>query len=115
MEQDEIKRMADYFKDRYPTKFNPNAPSLVGAAMMATKAEPVHESEEELLDVIARRLRQTASSNMGFDYVGAHKSGDTVNVFVVVGGQPTILQDGWDLFPSDQLVTQIRLLKKDRS
>jgi hypothetical protein len=45
-----------------------------------------------------------------FEFINVHKCSDSLYaVFVVKNGKPLIIEDG-DLFPSDTLITQLRLL-----
>lgn len=55
------------------------------------------------------RLRKVLESG-NVEYVDIHRSGDKVFVFVITGGKPVVIEDDWDLFPSDTLVTQMRVL-----
>lgn len=67
-----------------------------------------------LLEDIRRRLRVSQGSSLPFEYIAAYhdQPNDKVLVFVVKAGKPAIIEDGWDLFPSDTLITQLRLLQK---
>jgi hypothetical protein len=50
----------------------------------------------------------------GFNHITVHKSDDkTVLVFVVQkDGKYLVVEDEWNLFPSDALITQLRLLEQ---
>lgn len=65
-----------------------------------------------LVGHIALRLRWLPGNLPPLDALFAHRADDKVFVFVVVDGQAVTLEDGWDLFPSDALITQLRLLEK---
>ena len=76
--------------------------------------------EELLIGMIRSRFHLDVRERLPFAHIYAHRAydirTDTANgdVFVVVwpkpGDVPVVLQDGWDLFPSDTLMTQLRLL-----
>ena len=72
----------------------------------------VYETPAGLLRAIAQRLRVPEGEMVGgFEMIYAHKSGEKVFVFVVDDGKAVTLEDDWTLFPSDRLVTQLRMLK----
>ena len=47
---------------------------------------------------------------MADDFLHCHVSNDTVYVFFLIGGREGILQENVDVFPSDTLITQIRMV-----
>jgi len=48
-----------------------------------------------------------------FDYIASHRITDEkVAVFVCNNGSYVVLEDNTDLFPSDTLITQLRMLQK---
>ena len=48
---------------------------------------------------------------MAFDFATAHKVEDKkVFVFIVHKGEPVVLEDEWLMYPSDALVTKLRLI-----
>ena len=50
--------------------------------------------------------------NHPFQYMSSAYAGDKVFVFVVQDNQAVTLEDDATMFPSDQLITQLRLLEK---
>jgi hypothetical protein len=46
-----------------------------------------------------------------FSFLAAHRMGDKVVVFVAHGGKGLVIEDEIGLYPSDALVTQLRLLE----
>jgi hypothetical protein len=44
------------------------------------------------------------------DYLQCHVYGEVVHVFYCFGGRPGVAQESIDLFPSDQLITQFRII-----
>jgi hypothetical protein len=55
----------------------------------------------------------TRLSDKRFDYMAAYRyCEDKVAVFICVNGSYVVLEDGADLFPSDTLITQLRMLQK---
>ena len=66
-----------------------------------------------LVDLIAMRLRIPPNATMPFEFIEAHRiDEDRVVVFLVHNQQPLMIEDDGSLFPSDTLVTQLRLLTK---
>lgn len=61
--------------------------------------------------MIAMRLRLTDGMKWPFDFLETHHQDDKVLVFVVANRQPVILEDEAGLFPSDALITQLRLIQ----
>ena len=65
---------------------------------------------------IRLRVRDTDSEliDMGLEHISTHYTGgaDKVFVFVVQDGKPVTLEDDASLFPSDKLITALRLIKK---
>ena len=45
-----------------------------------------------------------------FGFITAHKTADKVVVFFVQKDEPGYVMDAWDLYPSDTLITQLRLV-----
>lgn len=75
--------------------------------------------EELLIGMIRSRFHLEPIERLPFAHIYAHRGYETGtdragDVYVVVwpkpGDAPVVLQDGWDLFPSDTLMTQLRLL-----
>lgn len=61
--------------------------------------------------MIASRLRLHEGEHIGFDHIWAHQiAADKFVVFLVIKGTPMMLEDD-ALFPSDKLITQLRLLR----
>ena len=72
------------------------------------------DGETDLVKMLAMRLRWPDGQSLPLDYLGARKSGEKVFLFVVVNNEPVQLEDEWGLFPSDQLVTTLRLLEQKK-
>lgn len=62
--------------------------------------------------MIAMRLRLTDGVKWPFDFLETHLHEERVLVFLVVGGKPVMLEDDANLFPSDTLITQLRLIQE---
>lgn len=66
---------------------------------------------EYLLDMIANRLRFEDIEDLPFDFITAHQiDKERAVVFLVHDGQAQIIEDDGNLFPSDALITKLRLL-----
>jgi len=112
---DDLYARAKQIMERLPKK---------GGGMMTMKYD---DSEKSLYKInssdarmhwLAIRLRVDAREGydmaMGFEYLATHyiTGMNEVLIFVVQDQQPVILTDDPALFPSDTLVTALRLLKK---
>lgn len=63
--------------------------------------------------MIFMRLGAQSRFDSGFDFIEATKlSDDKMVVFCVVNGKHVSIEDDFHLFPSDTLVTQLRVLRK---
>lgn len=71
-------------------------------------------SPDTLANMVRMRLRSKPSSY--FEHWHFHKTlrkGESLVVGLIIqDGEVTVLEDAWALFPSDQLITQLRLLEK---
>lgn len=70
------------------------------------------DSENARLEMIAMRLRIPQGQKWPFDYVNTAVGNEKIFVFIVQDDQPVILEDSKALFPSDVLITQLRLIQK---
>lgn len=72
------------------------------------QAAPVGPSDGEML---CMRMRWPSLNTTKFDCVHIHRGKDKIFVFVVNNdGQPCTLEDDLNLFPSDQLVTSLKVM-----
>ncbi len=62
--------------------------------------------------MIGMRLRVPEGAMFPFGALETHYAGEKVFVFVVVDAKPVVLEDESSLFPSDALITQLRLIQK---
>ena len=90
-------------------------PGLSQPGMVSTLGNPIsHTPTPTLVDMIRMRLRippygspwQFMECFLGTD--------NQVHVFMVMDNKPITLTEPWDLFPSDTLITQLRLLVGDK-
>lgn len=66
-----------------------------------------------LLQMIAMRLHLNEGETYPFDFMEAHRIDESkVVVFLVNDKQPMMLEDDGHLFPSDLLITKLRLIMK---
>jgi hypothetical protein len=71
-----------------------------------------HQLEaERLRKLICMRLHLSEGEKL-FEFAECHQSGDKAFLFVVHGGKALVFEEGYDLFPSDGLITQLRLLRE---
>lgn len=84
---------------------------LQNSAQVKSEAQHMLESLQGRRLSIAMRLR-VSENNMGFENIHTWMSGETVFVFVVQNGKAVTIEDQAGLFPSDMLITQLRLIQK---
>lgn len=60
--------------------------------------------------MLAMRMRWVRGIALPMAFLEAHLSDKIVYVFMVHNGQPAVLEDEWGLYPSDALITKMRLL-----
>ena len=70
------------------------------------------ESPRSRHHMLAMRLRITEGARMPFDDLHTSLGKEKVFVFIVQNDQAVTLEDDRNLFPSDTLVTQLRLIAK---
>ena len=72
--------------------------------------DPDIVGHDKLIRMLGMRMHLREGDQLPFEFIMPHKSKETVYVFIVHEGKPTYLEDGWNLYPSDALVTKLRLL-----
>lgn len=93
-------------------------PNALGAGTVLARQAPSLPSwsTSKLLELIHMRMHRDRPRDPGmelvpdFDFIAPYKNKETVVVFLVHNGQPTYIEDEWGLFPSDTLITKLRLL-----
>lgn len=70
------------------------------------------ETNSGRMEMLAMRLRIPINGAWGFDHISTALGKDKVFVFIVQNDRAVALEDDASLFPSDTLVTQLRLLQK---
>lgn len=86
-------------------------------AMGIERGQDIHNSDARM-NWIAIRLRvlpdEGAYTDFGIEHISTHYTdgAEKVFIFVVQDGKPVTLEDNASLFPSDTLITALRLIKK---
>jgi hypothetical protein len=81
------------------------------------RRQDIHNSDDRI-NWIAIRLRvipeEGACIDFGVEHISTHyhDGAEKVFIFVVQDGKPVTLEDDASLFPSDTLITALRLIKK---
>lgn len=70
------------------------------------------EDQRQRRNMLAMRLRIKEGELWGFDHIDTALGKDKVFVFILQGDSPAVLEDDAALFPSDTLITQLRLIRK---
>jgi len=60
--------------------------------------------------MIYMRLRFAPGMKIPLDFLRAYVTDEVACVFIMVNNKPVVLEDDPSLFPSDSLITQLRLL-----
>ena len=94
---------------------NGPVPGQLGSGSAGVKKMEPDYSTNKLLELIHMRMHRErlAPGTMmtpDFSFIAPYKNGDTVVVFLVHDKKPTYIEDDWGLFPSDALITKLRLL-----
>ena len=69
-------------------------------------------NERHRKNMLAMRLRISEGEHWGFDSLHTSLGKEKVFVFVVQDGKTATLEDDASMFPSDTLITQLRLIQK---
>lgn len=75
----------------------------------APREVPIHNATWRL-EMIGSRLQAPVSVYKVFEHISTALAEDKVVVFIVQRGKHVTLEDPASLFPSDTLITQLRLL-----
>ena len=89
-----------------------HAAVMNSAGMMNSQAANQRYPYLNPKQMICMRLRVAEYSEGPFEFMECHVGNDEVFVFVVVNGQAVTLSDEKTLFPTDQLITKLNLLRK---
>jgi hypothetical protein len=85
-------------------------PHLDWDAIKDAMIDPQKIEADRLYKLVCMRLHHTEGAKL-FEFAQCHKAGDIAFLFVVHGGKALVFEEGYDLFPSDGLITQLRLLR----
>jgi hypothetical protein len=80
----------------------------VGAVGSPKPKNPPHVNLESL--IMRLRLNIHELADKGVELIAARKLGDKVAVFITSKGTALVLEDDDELYPSDRLVSQVRLM-----
>ena len=95
-------------------------PSRLGGLKMQAPAQPSHPKANalphRLEDMLAMRMRWGVGQwAEGFAHVAVHNMNDDVHIWIITkDGQSAVLTDELSLYPSDALVTKVRLLQGEK-
>jgi hypothetical protein len=86
------------------------------AQMGAQQAINSKFTESNMSNMLAARMGWNVSSpSCSFQKISAHKlNEDQAAIFVIAGQKALVIHDDLNLFPSDALVTQLRLLENNK-
>jgi hypothetical protein len=69
-------------------------------------------NSDELAEMVSMRLRSAKSSFFQHWHMHRTDNGEKVIILIVDDNKHVTLEDEWPLFPSDALITKLRLLEK---
>lgn len=114
----------------YPIPPNPllggiaSGGGAAGVQQWPSQTHPIIKTEDDkFFDMLCSRMRWLDSDpyrlvptpQPPFQRISAHKLNDTTAVvFIIQNGKAVLIEDGLDLFPSDTLITQLRLLAEPK-
>ena len=95
--------MSNMFSVKAPPPVNSTGPLQVTS--MTTL------SEEDALRLLMMRLRVPQGSRYPFEHISLHLNNTKSYVFVVSSGGAVVLEDDPHMFPSDELIAKLQVLK----
>ena len=96
-----------YVEELMKARMEAVPPKFFGG-LASSQPSPKQYNSGELVEMVEMRLRKP----LKFDHIHAYKHKEEfVHFLIWVKGELVTLKDDWGLFPSDQLITQIRLLE----
>ena len=111
---------AQLMRDMAQANINQNAQAQQAVAHSLPSPPPPPSSPGANNATLGVRAREIFLKRMGGlrnemlvskdDFLQCHVYGEVVHVFYCFGGRAGVTQEGIDLFPSDQLITQFRLV-----
>jgi len=102
----------DDLRDKYERAIRQRAYETRTLDVLGEQAEPPKLSETELQGMLFSRMRWKRHP---FDRLLACKLNDsTVVVFLIKDGKALMIEDDINLYPTDALVTQLRLLSETK-
>ncbi len=93
-----------------PTPPAPPAWQGPGSGSGVATGAPLFPSSDKLCMMIAMRMRWPEGRTLPMSYLSAHQTEDTVFVFMVHNKQAVVIEDEAIMFPSDALITKLRLM-----
>ena len=87
-------------------------PGSMASSAMPPSPWPTTIGDISEMQILLRlRLSMSDLSKKGVDIVGIRKiEGDRVAVFITYAGKPVILEDEYEMFPSDSLITRFKVM-----
>lgn len=111
MSTDEALKMLGFPKaPNPPPSFQPQLAVSTTNTAGISSGPPPRPSSDELCSMIAMRMRWSKSRQLVMSFIGAHQTNEKVFVFMVHNEQAVTLEDDVLMFPSDTLITKMRLL-----
>ena len=86
--------------------------SMLGKAVYTNSTTNWIEDDFGRMRALGMRLHVTDGDSLPFDSIHTSLTKEHVFVFVVANDEPVVLKDERGLFPSDTLITQLRLIQK---
>jgi hypothetical protein len=99
---------------RMPSRFSDHVSDAFGYGGGGSVNMPPPKPKPSLISMIASRMRWGEGEASGFDHIQPHQlTEEQIAVFVIQNKRALIIYDDANLFPSDTLITQLRLLEKN--
>jgi hypothetical protein len=107
---------AAFYKRNVSVMGQASASGKVGGTLppLRQAATPKQYSLENMMAMRMRWGQMGGEWAVGFAHMAMHEAGDVVHVWIIShDGQSVVLQDEAGLFPSDTLITKIRLMQQE--
>lgn len=85
-------------------------PTIPASGMLTLPKDDYYDTKDKDLRLLGMRMRWASGQLIPFAHLSIHTSAALAIVFIVHKGQPVVLEDDPGLFPSDDLITKLRLL-----
>lgn len=111
----ELAKMAGMPEEKIAQMLNglfkaPTPPPLAPSVTTGPTHPITVATSDKLCNMVLMRLRIPQGASLPMQFMAAHETNDKVFVFMVHKGDAALIEDDSMMFPSDALITKLRLL-----